>query len=93
LRHHPEIAVTMARPTTYRSLQIKGVVIGLQEPSPEQRQLVEAHQRALAVEAAQVGMPPRLAARILDSTALISVEVAVQDVYDQTPGRPAGDRL
>jgi hypothetical protein len=83
----------MARPTTYRSVQMKGVVTELAEPSAEERDLVDAHERALAVEAAEVGMPPRLAARILNATALVSVVVAVHEVYDQTPGTLAGGRL
>lgn len=93
LGHRREIAVTMARPTTYRSVQMKGTVIELGEPSTEQRDLVDAHQRALAIEAAEVGMPSRLASRILNATALVSVTVAVHDVYDQTPGTPAGEPL
>ena len=93
LDHHREIAVTMARPTTYRSVQMKGTVIELREPTPEQRGLVDAHQRALAVEAAEVGMRARLAARILNATSLVSVAVAVHEVYDQTPGAPAGEPL
>jgi hypothetical protein len=93
LDQHREIAVTMARPTTYRSVQIKGTVIELGAPTPEQRDLVDAHQRALAVEAAEVGMPGRLAARILNATSLVSVAVAVHEVYDQTPGTPAGEPL
>ena len=72
---------------------MKGTVIELAEPTPEQRELVDAHQRALAIEASEVGMPPRLAARILNPTSLVSVAVAVQEVYDQTPGTPAGEPL
>lgn len=87
------IAVLFTRPSTYSSLQIKGVVEAVEEPSEEQRRRVDDHWRAFAAEAELVGLSSRLISRLVDGEALLSVNVGLQELYDQTPGRRAGVRL
>jgi len=93
LEGHREIAVTLARPSTYRSVQLKGTVLKVREPTDEQRRAAEEHQLALSDEVAAVGVLPRLAMRLLDSRALVSVTLTLDELYDQTPGPAAGAEL
>jgi hypothetical protein len=89
----PEIAVTLMRPSTYRSVQMKGTLVGIQEPTDDQRRGAEEHQLALSDESAMVGLSPRLAVRLLRPEALVSVTLLIDEIYDQTPGPTAGARL
>jgi hypothetical protein len=89
-----EIAVTFARPTTYRSVQLKGLVTGLDEEiSAGQERLVGAHLERFEAEAGSVGVSPRQVGRIFDRAALLSVTFSVLDAFGQTPGPGAGARL
>jgi hypothetical protein len=88
-----EIAVTFAQPSTYRSLQVKGTVSAVGEPTAEQLALVDGHEAAFSADAENIGVAPRMIARMLDRASLIAVTLAIEEVYDQTPGAAAGDRL
>lgn len=88
-----EIAVTFAQPSTYRSVQVKGMVTATAEPTAEQFASVDRHETSFAADAALVGVPVRMVARMLDRTSLLSVTLTVEAVYNQTPGAKAGDRL
>lgn len=93
LRPDAEIATILARPTTYRSAQVKGVVAELREPLDVDLALVEEHLAAFVAESERVGVTARRAARAFDRGALLSVSVTVHELYDQTPGPAAGGRL
>jgi hypothetical protein len=86
----PEIALTAVRPSSYRSAQLKGIVLLACEPSEAQLAAVRTHTTALAADIVQVGMSPRSVSRILDVSRLLSVSFALLEVYDQTPGLRAG---
>ncbi len=89
-----EIAVTFTRPTTYRSVQLKGLVTDLDEEiSGEQMRLVRAHLERFEDEAASVGVSARQVGRIFNHAALLSVTFSVLDAFGQTPGPGAGERL
>jgi hypothetical protein len=86
------VAVTCSRPSTYRTVQLKGTVAELRDPGEEQLTAVRRHLEAFAEEAALVGVPPE-AGRSLLGRELLSVTFAVRELYDQTPGPGAGERL
>ncbi len=88
-----EIAVTFARPSTYRSVQVKGVVTNVGEPAAEHLAAVDVHVAAFTTDSGLLGVSPRLIPRMLDCDSLVSVTLTVDEVYDQTPGAAAGDRL
>lgn len=87
------IAVTFTRPSTYRSIQAKGVVAAIEAPTEEELRRVDAHWAAYAAEAERFGLSPRLVPRLLDREWLLTVTVTLEDIYDQTPGPRAGVRL
>jgi hypothetical protein len=88
-----EIAVTFAQPSTYRSLQVKGTVSAVDEPTTDQLTLIDRHVVAFGADAERIGVPPRMVARMLDGSSLIAVTLTIEEIYDQTPGPAAGDRL
>jgi hypothetical protein len=93
LAERREIAVTFARPSTYRSLQVKGSVSAVGEPTAGQLTLVDRHAAAFSADAEHIGVAPRMIVRMLDRPSLVAVTLAIEEVYDQTPGAAAGDRL
>jgi hypothetical protein len=86
------VAITCSRPTTYRTVQVKGNVVAIRDPTPEQRGAAEAHADAFSQEVEKLGLPPDTGRRMFD-TDLVSVTIAVAELYDQTPGPTAGARL
>lgn len=87
-----EIAITCSRPTTYRTVQVKGRVESTGSPSADQLAAVEAQVAAFSAEAVQLGLPPNAGSLLLDEE-LLAVTVVPREVYDQTPGPSAGEKL
>jgi hypothetical protein len=92
LQSNGAIAVTCSQPTTYRTVQLKGRVTTIADPTSEQLAAVDRHAEAFSDEAEQVGLGPRSGFRLLDRE-LVSVSFKIAEVYDQTPGPNAGARM
>jgi hypothetical protein len=86
------LAVTLTRPSTYSSVQLKGQLTALREPDGAERERAAAHATGFVAEAATVGLPEAVG-RALVGSALVTAVMAVAERYDQTPGRGAGGRL
>lgn len=86
------IAITASRPTTYRTVQFKGTATAIGEPDAAQIATAHRHLEAFAAEVAPFGIP-LAGARGFLGRELVAVTVAVREVYDQTPGANAGQRL
>ncbi len=86
------MAATFSLPSTYRTAQLKGPVLSAQDPTAEQLARVEEHLAAFTAQSAEVGLAPALAPRLRER-ALVAVEMAIRERYDQTPGPKAGSRL
>jgi hypothetical protein len=86
------VAATFSLPTSYRTVQIKGDVLELGEPTAAQLARVEEHYDVLARETEQVGFSRELLRRLIDR-ALVAVTFSTRELYDQTPGVNAGARL
>jgi hypothetical protein len=86
------LAVTLSRPTSYLSVQLKGPVVALGEPDDEALRTVEAHLVSVTAETAAIGVPDSLM-RALATTELLAVGIEVTERYDQTPGPGAGRAL
>jgi len=92
LAENGAIAVTLSRASDLRTMQLKGKCKKIR-PSDEadrERQLI--FRAALTEQLAFVGVP-RSATRRLVWWPSIAVEVEVSDVFVQTPGPRAGERL
>jgi hypothetical protein len=86
------IAATFSVPTTYRTVQLKGPLLSVEEPSADDLARVEEHVAAFAEEVARVGIPATRAPRLREP-ALLAVQMEVRERYDQTPGPGAGSPL
>lgn len=85
------IAVNLARPLNYQSMQLKGTVDSIGECSAAELARVDAHLGRFVEEAAAVGSP-RIIARIAGSE-FVRVRVSVDRAFEQTPGPGAGAEL
>jgi flavin reductase (DIM6/NTAB) family NADH-FMN oxidoreductase RutF len=87
-----EIAVTCSRPTSYRTVQVKGTAAVVGAPTADQLDAVQTQVAAFSAEVVQLGLPADTGAMLLDED-LIAVVVEPREVFDQTPGPGAGARL
>lgn len=92
LESNGRIAVTIADPVSYRSVQLKGRWQGASEATPEDNQWVQRHREAFLVTTALVGDPPPTV-RNMWMEQVIRVDVEVDAAFDQTPGPDAGKTL
>jgi len=86
------VAITCSRPTTYRTVQVKGELVAIRDLTPEERAGAEAHADAFSLEVEELGLPPGGGRRMFDAD-LVAVTIAAAELYDQTPGPKAGTRL
>lgn len=86
-------AVGFCPPTIAKAVQLKGVAVVLGDPCPDDLERVERHVRAFEAECARIGVAPEVGARMFDGSALVLINVAIDEGFDQTPGPTAGRRL
>jgi hypothetical protein len=92
LRDDGRIAVVLADPVSYRSLQFKGRVLEIGEPSPLDRAWVGRTRELYTAGLALIGEAPAVS-RNRWTEEVTRVAFTVTDVFDQTPGANAGRRL
>ncbi len=98
LADNQQIAVTITNPRTYRSFQVKGQAVDTRATPPADLERITAHQRAFVKAVVSVGLAEASAWQIIapelaPAPAFTTIRVAVQAVFDQTPGPGAGSRL
>ena len=86
------IAVTVAHPVYYRSVQLKGRFIGHADATAADRAWVASHHEAFVVATSLVGDPPE-AIRGMWTDEFVKLSMAVDRAFDQTPGPSAGKPL
>ena len=92
LRDNGMIAVTCTRPTDHITCQLKGLVRSIKPVTPAQFSLSRHWHRDFTAELMAVGVSSTLTEGwIVEPT--VAVEIAVTDVFDQTPGPGAGKRV
>jgi hypothetical protein len=87
------VAITATKPTTYRSIQVKGRLRGVWEPTEADLARAVGQRDAFAQDVAALGIEPARGVRFMRDEALCAVEIDVDELYDQTPGPAAGSRL
>ena len=92
LRANGRIAVAAARPADHRSVQVKGRVLEIREGDERDRAAVERYRELLVFHLGSIGYPPRLLHRLEVWPAEV-VRVAVEALFEQTPGPRAGAPL
>jgi hypothetical protein len=86
-------ALGFCPPTIAKAVQLKGVAAVRGEPDAGDMERVERHVRAFEEECARIGVAAEVAARMFDGSALVLINVAIDEGFDQTPGPTAGRHL
>ncbi len=92
LRANGAIAVTFCSPTTYHTVQAKGVATDLRQPEEPDLARRDEHIEDFLDQGEQVGLERELARRLTRGE-VVAVTVAVRELYQQTPGPGAGTPL
>jgi hypothetical protein len=92
LRDNGQIAVTFSRPLTHYSIQVKGTCADVRPSSEEDRNVQLRYRAAYTEQLHAVGLPRTVAAR-LSWWPSVAIDVAVGDLFVQTPGPTAGRKL
>jgi hypothetical protein len=91
-RANGRIAVSAERMASHKTMQVKGRMVGVRPLRDDERPDVERAFEAFVRSAEEVGMPRRVIERVA-RWPLVELEIAVEELYDQSPGPGAGARL
>lgn len=92
LRANRKIAVTCTRPTDHIACQLKGRVLSIKPATSAHRNASSRWHREFIAELRAIGVPSALGeAWIAEPT--VAVDIAVTEVFDQTPGPGAGRKI
>jgi hypothetical protein len=92
LADNGQIAISVARPADHKALQIKGHAVAVGDATEADRAVQELYRGALVEQLAMVGMA-RAFGRRLAWWPSVAIQVAVAEVFVQTPGPGAGARF
>jgi hypothetical protein len=92
LRENKKIALTVADPVSYRSVQFKGTFRGTRAANEDDRAWVQRHREDFVGVTSLVGdSPATIRNMFLDE--VLRLEFVVESAFDQTPGPEAGKAL
>jgi len=92
LRDNGLIAVGFSSVLDHQTLQVKGKTEEIRDARDDEREIVTRYHAAFAEILAVVGLP-RTTVRYLNVWPSVAVTFEVTDVFQQTPGPNAGERL
>jgi hypothetical protein len=86
----PRMALLITDITTFRSVQVKGTTrMPPAPPTPDDVDILRRYHDRFTEQLAKIGHPPLLADR-LRPVSVVAIVIAVDAVFDQTPGPDAG---
>jgi hypothetical protein len=91
-RANGRIALTVADPVSYRSVQVKGTLCEICKADARDRAWVQRHHEAFIVSTSLVGDPPGTIANLWTDD-VTRLTFAAERAFDQTPGPDAGKPL
>ena len=90
LRSNGQAAVSFARPTDDRAVQVKGEFISVREVDPSEEAFVMGQWRALIGELDMIGLAALTSTNTWLMWPCVAVTIRVTAVFSQTPGPEAG---
>jgi hypothetical protein len=90
LRSNGQAALSFARPTDDRAVQVKGEFISAREADPAEEEFVLSQWRALLTELDQIGLAQLTSTSTWLMWPCVAVTIRVTTVFSQTPGPEAG---
>jgi hypothetical protein len=85
------VSVTLSEMPTYATVQVKGAIAVVRPPVADELALADAHLGRFIDAAVRLGIATGAEHLFLGD--LVTVEIAPDRVYEQTPGATAGDLL
>lgn len=92
LAAHPEVAVLFEQPTRHRGCQVKGRFLSWRPAREDERREVLRQAEAFRDELEGIGIPRALNAA-WTFWPCVAVELAVEQLFEQTPGPGCGEPL
>ena len=90
LRGNGQAALSFARPTDDRAVQVKGVYLSEREADPSEESFVLGQWQALLKELDVIGLAPLTSTSTWLMWPCVAVTINVTAVFSQTPGPEAG---
>lgn len=89
------VAATFSQPITHRSIQVKGMIADIADPTSEDRALAVRQHDALRRELISINFPPAFAAAYcaVNEAQLVAIDMTPDAAFVQTPGPNAGAEL
>lgn len=92
LRENGQIAISCARPTDHMACQLKGRMRAIRPAGARDRECCNRWGHEFRGELIAIGVPAHLFDALIRDPAL-AVDIDVTDVFHQTPGPGAGEKL
>ena len=92
LRAHPGIAVLFERPTSHRACQVKGRFVSTRPARTTERAEVERQVDSFFTDLEGLGIP-RAMVDGLETWPCVAIQLRADQLFEQTPGPGAGERL
>lgn len=86
------VAVTFSRPMDHRTVQVKGAVRAVRATTPVEQQTAQRYLSAFVESLYAVGVSRALSRRMRVDPC-VAVEIAIGELFQQTPGPEAGKPL
>ena len=92
LRENGRVALGFSRPVDHKTLQLKGRCLEIREPTEDDLARQRAYLTGFVEHLRIVNVSPTRTSR-LTLTPCVAVHIAVESIFEQTPGPAAGRRL
>ncbi len=92
LRDNGRVAISFSNPLDARSVQVKGRLLGARPMRPEDEAAQGRYHAALSQALTWVGVPGATLRRIAYAPS-VAIDVAIEEIFDQTPGPGAGQLI
>ena len=87
-----QVAITFANPPTFECYQIKGKAVNYRDSTTDEQNYVDHYMAIFDSEVQSIGVSAG-AINIWPSKPMISIEIEVQAIFDQTPKIGAGNQI
>lgn len=87
------IAMTVCQPDNYKCLQVKGQIIGVSQASEEQKARAQRYLDTMLSIMAGLGVSRLQLSTVFSNADLVAIRFWPADLFIQTPGPEAGERM
>jgi hypothetical protein len=92
LRDNGQVAITCSHPATHVTYQLKGKATGVRRAKGPEREIVDRYRAEFSCRLEEVGVSVDVSSR-LSGWPAYAIRVQVLEIFEQTPGPGAGERV